>query len=254
VNFQLPQLSGLLLVYFLVFARVGAMVMLLPGIGDAGVPPRVRLGLALAISFALTPTLATFYPANIPNDTLGLGVLLIRETVCGIAIGSAARIIMAALQVGGNLIATQTGLAFAQTVDPTQHQAGAIVGNFFSLLGVTMIFVTDLHHLGIEAIQGSYRMLPPGGDLPAGDMAELAVRLVSGTFVLGLELATPFLVFGFVVTASIGLLARLMPQFQVFFVAMPINILAGFLLMMLLMGTLMTVFLNYYTAQLTAFL
>ncbi|HEY5237862.1 MAG TPA: flagellar biosynthetic protein FliR [Rhizomicrobium sp.] len=254
MTFQLPDLHVTILVYALVFARIGAMVMLMPAIGEAAVPPRVRLALALAITFALTPELAGFYPAVIPNDVLNLGVLLIRETIAGLAIGSAARIIISALQIGGNLIATQTGLAYAQTIDPTQNQAGAIVGNFFTLLGTTMIFLTDLHYLAIEAIQGSYRMLPPGADFPTADFAELSVRLVSGTFLLGLELATPFLVFGFVVTASIGLLARLMPQFQVFFVAMPINILAGFLLMMLLLGTLMTVFLNFYAAQFSAFL
>ncbi|HSZ11525.1 MAG TPA: flagellar biosynthetic protein FliR [Rhizomicrobium sp.] len=254
MTFQLPNLPVTILVYALVFSRVGAMVMLLPSIGDASVPPRVRLTLALAIAFALTPALAQYYPATIPNDFIGLGVLLTRETICGLAIGGAARIVMAALQVGGNLIATQTGLAYAQTIDPTQNQAGALVGNFFSLLGATLIFATDLHHLAIEAIQGSYRMLPPTGDLPTSDMAELALRLVSGTFLLGVELAAPFLVFGFVVTAAIGLLARLMPQFQVFFIVTPINIMVGFLLIMLLLGTLMTVFLNYYTAQMTAFL
>ncbi|HSZ74397.1 MAG TPA: flagellar biosynthetic protein FliR [Rhizomicrobium sp.] len=254
MTFTIPNLPVTILIYALVFSRVGAMVMLLPGVGETTVPPRVRLTLALAIAFALTPALAGYYPNTIPNDFLGLGVLLTRETICGIAIGGAARIVMAALQVGGNLIATQTGLAYAQTIDPTQNQAGAIVGNFFSLLGVTLIFATDLHHLAIEAIQGSYRMLPPTGDLPTSDMAELALRLVSGSFLLGVELAAPFLVFGFVVTAAIGLLARLMPQFQVFFIVTPINIMAGFLLMMLLLGTLMTVFLNYYTSQMTAFL
>src|SRR5580692_2952695 len=135
MTFQLPNLPVTILVYALVFSRVGAMVMLLPSIGDASVPPRVRLTLALAIAFALTPALAQYYPATIPNDFIGLGVLLTRETICGLAIGGAARIVMAALQVGGNLIATQTGLAYAQTIDPTQNQAGALVGNFFSLLG-----------------------------------------------------------------------------------------------------------------------
>lgn len=163
-------------------------------------------------------------------------------------------LIMSALQVAGYLIATQTGLAYAQTVDPTMGVQGAIVGSFFSLLGTVMVFATNLHYLAIGAIEGSYRMLPPGGTFPSGDLAELAIRYTSGAFLLGLELAAPFLVFGFVVTASIGLLARLMPQLQVFFVAMPINILAGFLIMMLLMGSMMTLFLNFYAQQMAALL
>ncbi len=84
-------------------------------------------------------------------------------------------------------------------------------------------------------------------------MAQLAIRLVSGSFALGLQLAAPFIVFGFAVSAAIGLLARLMPQMQVFFIAMPLNILAGFFLLMLLIGSMMTVFLNYYATEMARF-
>jgi flagellar biosynthetic protein FliR len=85
-------------------------------------------------------------------------------------------------------------------------------------------------------------------------MAQEAINLVSGTFLLGLEIAAPFLVFGFAVNTAIGLLARLMPQLQVFFIAQPVNIMAGFFLMMLLLGSLMTVFLNYYATEMGRFL
>ncbi len=129
----------------------------------------------------------------------------------------------------------------------------AVVGNFLSLLGTTLIFVTDAHHLAIGAISGSYTLLPPGAALPTGDMAELTLKLVTGSFLLGLQLAAPFLVFGFAVTAATGLLARMMPQLQIFFIAMPINILAGFLLMMLLLGSMMTVFLTYFTTEMSHF-
>jgi flagellar biosynthetic protein FliR len=218
-----------------------------------GVPPRVRLSLALAISLALAPTVARLY-TNIPDAPMAFGLLIAQEITCGVVIGAIARLIMSALQVAGYLIATQTGLAYAQTVDPTMGVQGAIVGTFFSLLGTVMIFATNMHHLAIGAIEGSYRMLPPGGAFPTGDLAELAIRYTSGAFLMGLQLAAPFVVFGFVVTASIGLLARLMPQLQVFFVAMPINILAGFLIMMLLLGSMMTMFLNFYGQQMGALL
>jgi flagellar biosynthetic protein FliR len=253
MTFTFGNVSGLLTIYMLVFSRVGAMIMLLPAIGDMGVPPRVRLSLALAISLALAPTVARLY-TNIPDAPMAFGLLIAQEITCGVVIGAIARLIMSALQVAGYLIATQTGLAYAQTVDPTMGVQGAIVGTFFSLLGTVMIFATNMHHLAIGAIEGSYRMLPPGGAFPTGDLAELAIRYTSGAFLMGLQLAAPFVVFGFVVTASIGLLARLMPQLQVFFVAMPINILAGFLIMMLLLGSMMTMFLNFYGQQMGALL
>ena len=160
---------------------------------------------------------------------------------------------MSALQVAGFLIASQIGLAYAQTIDPTQNTQGAVVGNFLTLLGTVLIFATDLHHLAIGAIAGSYRMLPPGGHLPTGDMAQLVIQLVSSSFALGFQLAAPFLVFGFAVYAGLGVLARLMPQLQIFFVAVPINILCGFVIMLAMLGSMITLFLNYYTNSMAIF-
>ena len=253
LTFHLNNLTGLVLVYFLVFVRTGAMLMFLPPINQAGVPTRVRLMLALAISFALAPGLAHAYPAQMPSTPVGLAVLIIEDSVAGLLVGGMATILMSALSVAGALISTQTGLAYAQLLNPTMGDSEPIVGNFLSLLGGVMIFATNLHHLAIGAIQGSYILIPPGGALPTADMAELVIRLVSSSFALGIQLSAPFLIFGFVVNASIGLLARMMPQLQVFFVAMPINILAGFMLLMLLIGTMMTLFLNFYTVQMGSF-
>jgi flagellar biosynthetic protein FliR len=254
MHIHLPELSGIVLTYLLVFARVGAMVMLLPGIGTMGVPARVRLVLALAIAFALTPTVQNLYPAEAPETTIGLVILIGQEVTAGVLVGAMAAIIMSALQVAGFLIASQIGLSYAQSFDPSQHTQGAVVGNFLTLLGVVMIFATDLHHLAIGAIAGSYKMLPPGGHLPTGDMAELVVRLVSSSFALGFQLAAPFLVFGFAVYAALGVLARLMPQLQVFFVAVPINILCGFVIMMAMLGSMITLFLSFYSNSMGTFL
>lgn len=251
---HLPALSGMVLTYMLVFARVGAMVMLLPAIGDIGVPSRVRLVLALAISVALAPQVQSAYPGIAPSSATALGIMIAQEITAGVLVGAMARIIISALQIGGALIATQTGLAYAQTIDPTQNSQGAVLANFLSLLGTTLIFMSNLHHLAIGAIAGSYRMLPPGGHLPTADMAQLVIMLVSSSFALGFQLAAPFLVFGFAVYAGLGLLAKLMPQLQIFFLAMPINIMCGFLIMMALLGTLMMLFLNYYATQMAIFL
>ncbi|HWD28150.1 MAG TPA: flagellar biosynthetic protein FliR [Rhizomicrobium sp.] len=253
LHIHLPQLSGAILTYLLVFARTGTIVMLLPALGQGGIPARIRLALALAITVALTPTVAHNYPATAPGNVLQLALLIAQEATAGVLIGGMSSIIMSALQVAGYLIATQTGLAYAQTIDPTQHEQGAVIGNFFSLLGAVLIFSTDLHHLAIGAIAGSYRLLPPGAALPTGDMAELVIRMVSAAFILGFQLAAPFLVFGFALYAALGILARLMPQLQVFFVAMPINILFGFVLFSLLLGSMMTLFLNFFAQQMGQF-
>ena len=255
MSITLPNLTSDVLVYMLVFARVGAMVMLLPSIGEVGVPSRVRLVLALAISFALAPTMTSAYAGtSVPATGMALGLLVAQETTIGILVGAMARIVMSALHVAGFLIATQTGLAYAQTLDPSQGEQGAVMGNFLSLLGALMIFLTNLHHLAIGAIAGSYRLMPPGEALPTEDMAQLTITLVSGAFALGFQLAAPFLVFGFAVYAGLGLLARLMPQLQIFFVAVPINIVCGFLIFVTMLGAMMTIYLNYYATQMGNFL
>jgi flagellar biosynthesis protein FliR len=252
MSIHLGSLSGIILTYLLVFARTGAMVMFLPSIST--IPAFIRLVLALAISVALAPTVQHLYPQNAPTSDLQLGLLIGQEVTAGLLIGGMSNIIMSALQTAGMLIATQIGLAYAQTVDPTQHEQGAVVGNFLNLLGATLIFSTGLHHLAIGAIAGSYRLIPPGSALPTADMAELTVRLISGAFLLGFQLAAPFLVFGFALYAALGVLARLMPQMQVFFVAVPINLMFGFVLFALLIGSMMTLFLNFYASQMANFL
>lgn len=251
----LPTLSGVVLVYLLVFARTGAMIMLLPPIGEAAVPARVRLILALAIAVALAPTVQAAYPQTAPQTTAALVALIAQEITIGIMIGTLARVIMSSISIAGTIIAAQTGLSYAEALDPTSHgEQGAVIGNFLSLLAVVLIFSANLHHLAIGAVSGSYHLIPPGTSLPTGDMAEMAIRIVSGAFQLGFQLAAPFIVFGFAINAGFGVLARMMPQLQVFFVVTPLNVLVGFVVMTLLLGTMMTLFLNFYGAQMGAFL
>lgn len=248
----LPQLQGVVLIYLLTFARAGAMIMLLPVIGDIGVPVRVRLAFALAVSAALVSITARYYPAR-TVPPIELAMLIAQEATAGVLIGAMARLIMGALETAGYLIAVQTGLAFAQTFDPSQGIQGAIVSTFLSLLGALLVFETGLHHLAIGAIGGSYTLIPPGAALPTADMAELTLTLMTGAFTLGLQLAAPFLVFGLLIYVSLGVLSRLMPQMQIFFLSMPVSILTGFVLLILLVGVMMSAFLDFYASQMRMF-
>ena len=251
---HLANLSGIVLVYVLGFSRIGAMVMLLPAIGDAAVPPMIRLVLALAITFAVAPIIRHFYPATPPASVLALVLLIAKEVTIGLLIGLMATIIMSTLQVAGSIIASQIGLSYSQSFDPAFGGEDTSISNFIGLLGTVLIFATNLHHLAISAIIGSYHIMPPAASLPTADMARLSVRLVSASFALGLQLAAPFVVFGFAVNVGFGFLAKMMPQLQVFFIAMPLNLLAGFFLMILLIGTMMTAFLNFFGTQMAHFM
>lgn len=230
--------------FMLIFARIGTMVMLLPGLGELSVPVRVRLTIALLLAAVLFPLHRAAYEINLqaPGPVL---IALAQELIVGVVLGLTARLTISALQVAGSVVAQQLGLGFVTTVDPTQGQQGIILGNFLTILGITLIFATDLHHLVIAALNDSYRLFRPGEVPMVGDVAALVTRIVGGAFRVGIQLAAPFLVFGLVFNLALGILSRLMPQMQVFFVGIPLSIMIGFLILLLVVGAMMGGFLSY---------
>ncbi len=237
----LPALAA---AFMLVFARIGTMVMLLPGLGELSVPVRVRLTVALVLAAVLLPLHRDAYAAVDLRSWGPLLAMLGEELFIGAVLGLAARLTISALQVAGSVIAQQLGLGFVTAIDPTQGQQGIIFGNFLTILGLTLIFATDLHHLVIAALNDSYTLFQPG-DVPAiGDVAALTTRTLANAFRVGIQLSAPFLVFGLMFNIGLGVLSRLMPQMQVFFVALPLSILAGFLIFLVAAGAMMGVFLG----------
>jgi flagellar biosynthesis protein FliR len=236
----------------LIFARVGAIILMLPGIGESYVPPRVRLSLALVITLALWPVVRGALPA-LP-DSLGLTVgWMIREVIVGLMIGALLRALTAALAVAGEIVSLQTTLGFSQTANPLQAQPGTTISAFLMLLGVTLLFATDTHHLFIAALVGSYRLVAPNAPLMTGDFASLAVRTLGDSFLIGVQLAAPVIVFSLVFNLASGLVGRVMPQFQVFFAAAPLSVILGLSVFALSLGVLGTVFIDRYRALAAVF-
>src|SRR5271154_6314128 len=238
----LPVLAA---AFMLVFARVGAMVMLLPGLGETNIPVRIKLAIALLLTLIILPLHRTDYHVSL--DALSaLLVMFIYEILIGVVLGATARVTLSALQVGGSVIAQQMGLGFVTSVDPTQGQQGVVIGNFLTMLGITLLFATDSHYLVIAALNDSYAIFSPGEMMPTGDVAALATRAFAAAFKIGMQLSAPFLVFGLVFNIGLGVLARLMPQMQVYFVGVPLSIMAGFLIFSLVIVTMMGTFLDYF--------
>ena len=144
----------------------------------------------------------------------------------------------------GSIVAQELGLGFVTAVDPTQGQQGVIVGNFLTMTGVALVFATDLHYLAIAALDESYALFAPGEVPFSGEMAAHMTAVVADAFHLGVQLAAPFLVFGLLFNLGLGILSRLMPQMQVFFVGIPLSILGGLLLLVIVIGAMMTTFLG----------
>src|SRR5881394_423599 len=242
---DMSLLPALAATFMLVFARVGAMVMLMPGLGETNIPVRIKLAIALLLTLIILPLHRAAYQVDLSSMS-ALGVLMVHEIVIGIVLGATARVTLSALAVAGSVIAQQLGLGFVSAVDPTQGQQGILIGNFLTILGVTLLFATDSHHLVIAALNDSYSIFSPGQLMPSGDIAALATRAFAAAFKIGMQLSAPFLVFGLVFNIGLGVLARLMPQMQVYFVGVPLSILAGFLILAVVIVTMMGTFLDYF--------
>jgi len=244
MKIDISFLPAIAAAFLLTFARIGTMVMLLPGIGEQNIPARVRLGIALVLTAILLPAHQKAYTV----DLTALGpvlLMLFQEIIIGAVLGLTARLAISALQVAGSVVAQQLGLGFVTAVDPTQNQQGVLVGNFLALLGITLIFATDLHYLVIAALNDSYTIFQPGEMPLVGDAAQHVTRIVATAFRIGIQLSAPFLVFGLLFNLGLGVLSRLMPQMQVFFIGLPLSILLGLLLLVLVMGAMMGTFVGY---------
>jgi len=244
MRIDIAFLPALAAAFMLMFARIGTMVMLLPALGELSVPARVRLVVALVLTAVLLPLHRPAYAVDL-RATGPILLALGEELLIGAVLGLTARLTISALQVAGSIVAQQLGLGFVTAVDPTQGQQGMLVGNFLTILGVTVLFATNLHHLFIAALNDSYVLFRPGEVPLMGDVAALVTTTTAGAFRIGVQLSAPFLLFGLLFNLGLGVLARLMPQMQVFFVGIPLSILVGFLVLVLVVGTMMTVFLGY---------
>lgn len=239
----LPEFA---IAFVIVFARIGTMMMLMPGLAERTTPARIRVMLAVMVALTALPLVRAGMPKSLANLPAVIH-LLIGEALIGFTFGLAGRFIMSCMQMAGLLIAQQMGLAFTMTVDPTHGDQGqsAVIGNFLALLGISLILATNLHHVALMGIVDSYQTLAPGQVPAPGDAAELAVTVAKSTFAVALQISAPFLVFGLVFNVGLGVLSRMMPQLQVFFLAMPAAILLGTVIMIFVLSLMMEGFLAH---------
>lgn len=239
-----------LFAFFLVFTRVGSALMLLPGFGETYLSPRLRLMIALGLALVVTPLVAGTLPA-LPGSPLTLFLIIAGEVVVGVFLGMLARIIFAALQTAGMAIAYQSAMANAFVNDPTTASQGALFGAFLGIVGVVIIFESGLHYYMLSGIVDSYTLFAPGKIPPFEDYAFATARVFADSFSLALRIASPFIVVALTFYLGLGLLGRLMPQIQVFFIALPIQIVLGFLVLALTMVAGMTWFLGAFEETLS---
>lgn len=201
------------------------MLMVLPGLSDTQVPMRVRFLLAFVLTLALGPLVAEFIPALQGDSHLWL--IAIKEIFIGLYIGLIGRILLTAAQIAASIIGLQISLSNAMIFNPMLATQDSVISVGLMLVAVCMMFAGDIHYLILQAYLESYPLFAHVGFHLAEDFSKSIAQIVSDSFILGTRLSMPFLILGVIFNFSLGLLNRLMSQLQIFFMAMPGQILLG---------------------------
>lgn len=239
--------------FLMIFTRMGAALMLMPGFSGQLVSTRIRLLLGLALTLVLLPVVGTLYPP-LPRHVGGLVRLIVGEALVGIYLGVLMQILMACLNIAGSFISFQVGLTNAFSFDTVAEQQSSTLTALLSNIALLALFITDMHHLMLRAMADSYATFVPGQMMPLDDFSETLGHVMSASFGLGVQLSAPVLAFGLIFYAGLGLMSRMAPQIQVFFVAMPIQVVGGLGMLMVALPMMIMIFLRWFEAGLMPFL
>lgn len=231
--------------FMLVFVRLGTAVMIMPGIGNAFVPANIRLYFAMAFSFVIFPILQSRIPSPLP-DTFTLFTMIIVEFIAGVFLGTVMRILLATMDIVGMIIATQSSLANAQLFNPAFASQGSVVGMLLTTAATLLLLVTNMHHLMITGIIESYDLIMINHIPSMGDMANILVQEVGLTFQIAIQMSAPFLIIVTILNVGMGVMSKLMPQVQVFMLAVPIQVVLSLLTLSVVISTMMLFWLEKF--------
>jgi len=213
--------------FVLVLARIAGLILAAPVLGHALVPVRVRVALAAVFALALAPALPA--PAAPPTTVVGLAGAVAVESAVGVLLGFAAQLVFAGVALGGQLAGMQMGFGVASLFDPTEQAQVTVVAQWQQLLVLVVFLALDVHHLLLRALLESFRLVPVGAAALGASSAGGMVTLGSDVFTVAVRLAAPVLVVLLLTNATLGVLARVIPQLNVFVLGFPVNVGAGLL-------------------------
>lgn len=226
--------------FSLILARVVGAVSLLPGLGEAASPMMVRAGLAGGVSLLLLPGTQALMPAA-PGTVAGFAAMVLASLVVGLWIGWMARAVVASLGMAGQWVAAMLGLANILAPDSLTGAAEPALGRLFDLLAPAVLLASGLYAIPLDALAESFSLIHPGAALPAGDGAVLVARQASRCFLIAFRLASPFVLASLGWQTAIGMVARLVPRMQIYFIGLPGQIIGGILLLFVVMQALLSV-------------
>ncbi|MDX9689119.1 MAG: flagellar biosynthetic protein FliR [Proteobacteria bacterium] len=237
------QLSGHVFGFMTVFTRLGAGLMMFPGIGESFVPQRVRFMFAMALSVLMYGVLLPQIP-KIPEHPADMVRFLASEVMVGVFFGVVMRLMMGIIETAGAIMAMQIGLSNAMILNPSMATQSSLTSAFLSIAALALLFVSGFEQVLFRALLDTYKIFPVGQDLPYGDMVQQVVHLMSSTFAIGVELAAPFIIIGLLLYTTLGVMQKLMTQIQLFIIMIPVQIWGGFFVFGLAVGGMLGVWLT----------
>lgn len=246
-------LNDAALAAFVVFCRVGACLMIMPGVSSARIAARVRLFVAFAVSLGLTPLLLPKIAPTL-NEAPGaaMAAIIVAETMTGALIGFLGRIFFAALDLAGEVVAMAIGLTSPLTPVADAHEQAPAVASLISAAALAPFFVADLHWEVLRGLVDSYAAWPVTGRFdPRVGLVEVGTAFAQA-FMLGLRVASPFIVYTLVVNLAVGLAARFAPQIPIYFVTAPMVAGGGLFLLYLAGARMVEAFIAGFSGWLVA--
>jgi flagellar biosynthesis protein FliR len=224
LNIPLAQLQ----LFFLVFIRLGAILMSIPVFDSRSIPIFFKVALAFATSIVLFPMLK-LDPVPITTGIIALGIGVVSEILLGLAIGFSVKLVFAGVQLAGQLAGYQMGMALANVMDPSSSQQVPLLAQFNNLFALLVFLSVNAHFWFIKALAHSYQILPPLNIQFGGALMDQLTRLSGNMFVIGVQVGAPVIAALLITSVAFGLVARTVPQMNVFIVAMPLKIGVGLL-------------------------
>lgn len=212
--------------FLLIFARITGIFSTAPIFGSRNVPVVVKAGLSLVLSYILFPLVFTDKTV-IPESVLGYFLVVIGEFLIGLIIGFSASLVFSAIQMAGQLLDMQIGFGIVNILDPQSGQQLPLVGNFKYILALLVFLATNSHHMLLAALFSSFKLVPVTGVTFQSNLTELIVNMVGGTFTIAMKISFPVLLSLLLTDVALGILARTMPQMNIFVVGIPGKIIIG---------------------------
>lgn len=240
-----------LVVFLLVLTRIGGMLTTAPLISTFPIPMQMKVALAALASFIVYPVVFQHSHFAIPHDLITMTVLIAKELMIGLLIGFCANLIFIGIQIGGQLLSMQMGLTIAEAIDPVTRQNVPVVGQFYLFIASMVFLYINGHHILFNTVIDSYLSIPIGLNFDFGNgLVEKMLYYVSQLYSIGFGVVMP--IFGLLLVMDIALafMSKMMPQMNIFMVALPFKIYIGLIFMSIFMLTTA----NYFSVLITKLL